>query len=132
MQCKSSQPAAASVSTATLLNTYWRLAEMNGEPLTTPDGRREVHIILTQEGNENRLKGFAGCNSVGGTFRQEEQKLTFSAISTKMMCDPESMKVEDFLLGALTETDSYTISGETLSLLEGETALASFQAVYLK
>jgi hypothetical protein len=42
------------------------------------------------------------------------------------------MVIEDFLLKALSATDSYEIKGETLTLLEGNVALAVFQSVYLK
>ena len=132
-QCKSTKPAAdATASTASLLNTYWKLSEVNGDPLETPAGAREVHIILSHDDQENRLKGFAGCNNIGGGFTLDGQKLTFSAFSTKMMCTPEQMKIEDFLLKSLSTTDSYEIKGETLMLLQGDVALAVFQSVYLK
>lgn len=129
-QCKSTQSPASS--TASLVNTYWRLAEMNGEPVQTPANVREAHIILIQEDQENHVKGFAGCNTIGGSFKQDGNSLSFSAFSTKMMCPENQMKVEDFLLKALSTTDNYEINGETLSLLQGETTLAIFQAVYLK
>ena len=132
VQCKSSKPATATQATASLLNTYWRLAEMNGEPVQTPAGVREVHIILTVSDQENRIKGFAGCNNLGGSFKQDGKKISFSAFSTKMMCAPAQMKIEDFLFQALTATDNYELKGETLSLMEGQTQLATFQAVYLK
>lgn len=131
-QCKSTKPTPETGSTATLLNTYWRLAEVNGNPLQTPAGVREAHIILSHDDGENRIKGFDGCNTIGGSFRQEDQKLTISAYSTRMACLPEQMKIEDFLLKALTAADHYEIKGETLTLLEGETTLAIFQSVYLK
>jgi heat shock protein HslJ len=131
-QCKSSTPVADTNPTATLLNTYWRLADMNGEPVKPPAGTREVHVILSRDDQENRMKGFAGCNNIGGSFKQEGLKITFSAFSTKMMCEPNQMKIEDFLLNALTATDNYIIKGETLTLLEGDTVLATFESVYLK
>lgn len=130
-QCKSAKVNPDTSPNATLLNTYWRLTEVNGEPLQTAAGVRDVHMVLTRDDQENRLKGFAGCNNFGGSFRQDDNKLTFSAFSTKMMCAPEQMKVEDFLMNALTATDSYEIRGETLSLLQGETELASFKAVQI-
>jgi len=131
IQCKSTQSASGKP-TATLINTYWKLAEANGERIETPAGVREVHIILTVENNENRLKGFAGCNNIGGSFKQDQNKLTFSAFSTKMMCPNQQMKLENFLLDLLSATDNYLIKGEDLMLLEGDTELAIFKAVYLK
>lgn len=131
-QCKTAKPSSDTSSTATLLNTYWRLTEMNGEALQTPAGVREVHIILSHADQEDKIKGFAGCNNIGGTFKQDGQKLTFSAFSTRMMCPPEQMKVEDFLLKALTATDTYEIKGEILTLLEGQTVVGRFESVYLR
>ena len=128
-QCKSTKPDAPSQ--ATLLNTYWKLADVNGNPVITPENGREAHIILTNEGGEPKLKGFAGCNSLGGSYTLEKEKLKFLAITTKMMCDPERMKVEDYLLNALNSADSYSIEGETLELLVGDTSIADFKAVYL-
>ena len=132
LQCKSAKPSSDTSSTATLVNTDWRLVEMNGEPVQTPPGVREVHIILTHADQEDKIKGFAGCNNIGGTFKQDGQKLTFSAFSTRMMCPPEQMKVEDFLLKALTAADNYEIKGEKLTLLEGQTVVGRFESVYLK
>lgn len=130
-QCKSSSKSMqVTTTTASLVNTHWRLSEVNGEPLQTPDGAREVHILLVQSDGENQLKGYAGCNTIAGTFNQDGEELTFSAASTRMMCPPAQMKVEDFLLKALSTADHYEIKGETLTLLQGETALATFRSVF--
>lgn len=127
LQCKSAKPTTDS-SPATLLNTHWRLAEMNGEPVLTSAGQRDVHIILTQADGEDRISGYAGCNNIGGTFKRNGDKISFSAFTTRMMCPPEQMKVEDFLLKALTATDNYEISGETLTLMEGEIVVGKFSS----
>jgi heat shock protein HslJ len=132
VQCKGSKTTATPAPMASLLNTYWRLEEVNGEPVQTPAGIREVHVVLTVTDQGNQLKGFAGCNNIGGSFTQDGKKLSFSTFSTKMMCSAGQMKVEDFLLQALTAADNYELKGETLSLLEAQTELATFQAVYLK
>jgi heat shock protein HslJ len=125
-QCKTAQ--VADVKT-TLENTYWKLTEMNGEPVITGDNEKEVHLILTQEGGQPKLKGFAGCNSIGGTYALTGNKLKFTVISTKMMCDPSHMAVENFLVGVLASATTYSIDGETLELLDGDTSLADFKAV---
>ncbi len=130
-QCKSTKPV-NQVPPATLLNTYWRLAEMNGEPVRTPESAREVHIILSSDDGQNQLKGFAGCNTLGGTFNVDGNKLSFSAFSTKMMCSPDRMKVEDFLFNVLATTDTYVLEGATLHLLQGDVEIAEFQSVHLK
>ncbi len=65
VQCKSTEK---NVSTASLENTYWRLDEMNGESFVPPTDAKEAHIILTTVNTEKRVKGFAGCNNMGGGF----------------------------------------------------------------
>jgi heat shock protein HslJ len=42
------------------------------------------------------------------------------------------MQLERAFSKALTETDSYSISGDTLKLLKGDTILAEFEALYLR
>ena len=32
-----------------LLNTYWKLAELEGQPVSTPEGQREAHMVLVEE-----------------------------------------------------------------------------------
>ncbi|MBA4055140.1 MAG: hypothetical protein C0490_10535 [Marivirga sp.] len=126
IQCK---PTQVSSSVATLENTYWRLSEMNGNPVMTPDSVREAHFILSPQGN---IKGFAGCNSLAGSYTLADKKIRFIVITTKMMCPPEQMEIETFFTKALSSADSYKIDGETLELYEGNTSLAEFKSVYLK
>lgn len=121
----------SSASTATLENTYWKLAEMNGKPLTTPADAKEVHIVLTNEGDSKRIKGYAGCNSLGGSYTLSGNEIKFIAITTKMMC-VDRMDVEDYLLKALSSANRYKIIGETLELYQGDALVARFQSVYLK
>lgn len=128
IQCKSTQP---TTSTARLENTYWKLSEMNGIPVSTPENQREVHFVLTKDGNDTTLKGFAGCNTMGGTYTTTGNKIKFSTFSTKMMCN-ERMDIENFIFSTLRDADTYKIIGETLELYQGNTFLAKFESVYLK
>jgi heat shock protein HslJ len=126
-QCK---PTEKTTSAANLENTYWKLTERNGEPIATPENGREVHIILTKEGTETRLKGFAGCNGMGGSYTVKEGEIKFSVITTKMMCD--RMEIENYIVGVLNSANHYEIEGETLKLYNDATFLAKFESVYLK
>ena len=112
---------------ASLTNTYWKLAEMNGKPVQTPENAREVHIKFVEDGN--RLQGFAGCNGVGGDYTLgKHNKITMRMISTQMYCD--RMEVENYLSDAVTKADNYRIEGEKLFLLQGKKQLAEFVSVY--
>jgi heat shock protein HslJ len=118
--CKSSK-----TTTATMLeNTRWKLAEMNGLPVITPDNGKDVYFLL----RDKKLEGFGGCNSITGSYTVAGDKITFTTASTRMMCGKEQMEIEDFYTYALSHAASYKIDGNTLELYEGETSLAEFQA----
>jgi heat shock protein HslJ len=129
VQCK---PTKTNQSLTALENTYWKLSEMNGNPVITPEGVKEAHFVLSTAGNQSYIKGFGGCNSLAGSYTRSGEQIKFTVISTKMMCPPEQMEVETFFMKALTAADSYKIDGEVLELYEGNTSLADFKAVYFK
>ncbi|HYG18331.1 MAG TPA: META domain-containing protein [Ohtaekwangia sp.] len=126
-QCK---PTQNTTSVANLENTYWKLSEINGKPVTTAEGVKEVYMVLGKEGSEQRLKGFGGCNNMGGSYTLSGNTIKFIVISTKMACD--RMDIENFFFNALSRADRYLIKGETLELYQGETFLTRFESVYLK
>jgi putative lipoprotein len=124
------KPTAKTASVAHLENTYWKLSEMNGMPVITPADAKEVHIVLASADGEKQLRGFGGCNGLGGSYTLTGDKIKFTTISTKMFCESR-MDVENFLTKVLAEADHYKITGETLELYEGGTFLAKFESVYL-
>lgn len=128
LQCKS---ATNNSSVASLENTYWKLAEMNGLPVITPANGKEVHFVMSNDGGEKRIHGFAGCNNLAGSYTTQGSNIKFTAITTKMMC-ADRMDVEDFFTKALSEANAFKIKGETLELYQGDTMLAKFESVYLK
>jgi heat shock protein HslJ len=126
VQCKSAR---VSTAKASLENTHWRLSEMNGNPIITLEGSRDVYFMLTTEQGQKRVTGFAGCNSITGGYTLSGDKIKFVIASTKMMCPDEQMAVEDFLLKTLSAASSYQVEGNVLELFEGQTSLADFKAI---
>ena len=114
---------------AELIGTYWRLAELNGEMVNTPEGMKEAHMILA--GAESRVHGNAGCNNFFGQFKTSENTLAFSAIGSTMMACPQAMDTERGFLTALGATTRYEIIGLFLKLYAEDQLLARFEAVYL-
>jgi len=114
---------------AELIGTYWRLAELNGEMVNTPEGMKEAHMILA--GAESRVHGNAGCNNFFGQFKTSENTLTFSALGSTMMACPQAMDTERGFLVALGATTRYEISGLFLKLYAEDQLLAQLEAVYL-
>jgi heat shock protein HslJ len=122
VQCKGTQQGLV----ASLENTYWKLTEAAGKPVTTPEGGREVHMILSDTDNQRNIKGFAGCNGLGGDYTVDGNKIRFSTITTRMFCELQ-MEVENRFTQALTEADRYEIRGETLDLYKGDVVVARFE-----
>jgi heat shock protein HslJ len=114
---------------AELQNTYWKLLELDGQPVLTPEGMREAHIILT--GDESKAHGHAGCNNFFGAFQTSGDKLTFSALGSTMMACPEGMDTEQAFLQVLGETTRFEISGQFLTLYAEDRRLARLEAIYL-
>lgn len=112
-----------------LINTYWKLEELDGKAVTTPEDQREAHMVLV--GEESRVRGNAGCNNFFGTYQVEGDSLSFSQVGATMMACLEGMETEAGFLAALGAADRYEISGAMLSLYEGDKLLAKFEAVHL-
>lgn len=115
-----------------LIETYWKLTELMGEPIITTTGKKtEMRMILKKEGNQ--VSGNGGCNSFRGIYTLlEGNRLSFSQlVSTKMACI--NMEKEATFMEVLQKADNYSIQGKMLSLNKGRMApLAKFEAVYMK
>ena len=114
---------------ASLTDTYWKLLELDGEPVITHEGMREAHVILAS--SESRAHGFAGCNNFFGGYQIDGDTLTFSAMGSTMMACPQGMDTEQAFLSALGKTTRFTISGQFLQIYTVDQLLARFEAVYL-
>ena len=132
---KSSSPgdetssAAGSVSeTSALVGPRWRLVELEGQPSLAGGGAREPHLIFSRTDGADRVGGATGCNSMGGKYRIDGERIHFAELfSTKMACVEDArMRQETRFLGALERADGYAISGETLTLRAGDTVVAKF------
>ena len=113
-----------------LVEKYWRLTELFGEPVNIPEGGGGAHIIFKKE--ESRITGNGGCNTFNGSFTLKPgNRISFSkTISTMMMC--ANMDTEAKLYQVLEMADNYTISGDKLVLNKARMApLARFEVVYM-
>lgn len=114
-----------------LVEKYWKLTELFGNPVTTPEGGKEAHMILKIDGN--RVNGNSGCNSFNGTYQLKPgNRISFSQMaSTMMMC--LNMDTEKKMNEVLGMADNYVVNGDTLVLNKARMApLARFEAVYMK
>ena len=121
---------ANSTAQASLTNTYWKLIELKGQAVKTEAGQREIKLTLR---GENKVTGFAGCNSFFGSYTFDESKITISQLAASRKFCTETMDMETLFLKTLTEVAGYKIIGQTLHLSDDEGRLqARLQAVYLK
>ena len=107
-------------------NSRWKLVslDMNGTKTPALDGT-EVTLSFQTSG---QVGGNSGCNSFGGSYRVEGTKIQFGEImSTLMACaDPKVMDQEQAYLAALQKISSYELSGDQLTLLNGDQPLLTF------
>lgn len=119
-------------STAELLNTNWKLTQLGGHVITTPEGAREIHLVLHSE--NQRVAGFSGCNNMMGNYVLEGDKLRFGQMgSTMMACVGSGMELEKEFHSVFPQVAHWSIRGETLQLRDADgKTLANFESRYLK
>lgn len=133
--CAKSSPSGDETTTATgsvsaasaLQGPRWRLVELEGQPSIPGGGSREAHLIFSRD-SVDRVGGATGCNTMGGHYTAEGDRIRFSDLfSTKMACvEEDRMRQETRFVDALGRVDRYAISGDTLTLSEGGSIVARF------
>jgi len=117
---------------ADLVEKRWKLTELMGEKVETPQNGKEAFIILHTEGA--RVNGNFGCNDFSGSYELKPgNRLYFNQlVGTQKMC-LSNMEIESAFKEALDRVDSYVINGDVLILNRARMApLAKFEAVYLQ
>ena len=113
----------------TLDNTYWKLVELEGDPVQLQEAQREPYLIL--RANNRSVGGFAGCNNLTGTYDVKGDSLSFGKLASTLMACPH-MDAETAFTRALERVRTYLIQGESLDLRDGTESIARFRAVYLR
>ncbi len=124
--------AADAPATAALLNTRWRLVELDGQPVTLAAGQRELFLQLSGDGN--RVRGFGGCNALSGRFEQGSDGLQFKALAlTRRACAGAAGVQEAGYLAALQATAARQVVGDALQLRDAQGRVRlRFEALYLR
>lgn len=112
---------------------YWKLKILEGREIKMKENQ-EREIYFTLKIAEKRVEGFAGCNTINGTYELEEgNRIRFSQMATTMKACPDVSINESEFLEVFNLADNYTIVNDTLSLNVGRRApLAVFEAVKFK
>jgi putative lipoprotein len=81
----------------------------------------EAGITFNEDGT---VAGNSGCNGFGGNYTVEGDQVAFSEIvSTLIACEEPIMSQEEAVFKVLTDTASYAIEGNTLTLTNNEMTL---------
>ncbi len=100
----------------------WRLVggAHHGEPIPIP---ADAPITMTIDGVE--VSGRAACNLYDGDVTLDDERITFSAMSTtEMGCDQPVMDAESAYLAALADVERWARDGERLTLASDAVELA--------
>ncbi|MFF3223612.1 META domain-containing protein [Nocardia suismassiliense] len=89
--------------------------------LITPDAQMRSQTIdevkptltIAEDGN---VSGSAGCNRMTGRATGPDTELTFQVGTTKMLCSPEVMEVEQAVLKVLDGKTTATVDADVLTL----------------
>ncbi|MFD3508327.1 META domain-containing protein [Nocardia sp. NPDC058666] len=99
-----------------LIGTTWAAGTM-----LTPDAQvrstaldEAAPTLLISDGGA--VSGNAGCNRMTGTAAVDGATVTFAVATTRMMCPPDVMDVEQHVLRALDGKTTATIDADTLTL----------------
>lgn len=113
-----------------IVGTHWKLIKLEGQDVKVAKNQ-EKEIYFTLEADGNQVQGFAGCNTLNGTYALEDgQRIRFSQMSVTLRACPDVAVDESQYLQVFELADNYTINDGELALNVGRRApLAVFKAV---
>ncbi len=104
-----------------LEGTTWQLTALAGAADQSAVPAMNADLILA----DGTASGFGGCNQFTTSYTLAGTALSFGVpASTMMACGDPAMAFESVYLGALPTVASYTITGDTLELLDGTGTVA--------
>lgn len=105
-----------------LAGTNWTMSSIPGFELENT--RKPVTLSFAD--TTDRMGGNAGCNSFGGHYTVSGNTVKLDKIiSTKMACLP-GMETENRVMNVMRNTNHFTVSGDKLTLKQGEKVLAEY------
>lgn len=112
--------ACASSSGDSLVGKHWKLASYGpvSAPIPATPGV-ETNLTFGADGN---LSGNLGCNSMGGDYTVNNQKIVFGSVfATEMACLEEGrMSQESAAFQVLQGTTEFKIEGDTLTITSAD------------
>jgi putative lipoprotein len=110
-----------------LRETYWKLVQLEDQPVTATDQQQEANLVFHTEGS--RVAGSSGCNRLTGAYAVDGQTLRFNGIASTRMACMRGMEMEASFLAALEKVRTWKINGQQLDLADSNgRLLARFMA----
>lgn len=115
-------PGTAEPSAPTSLTGAWKLTSFgSADVLSAALADVEAGLTFNDDGT---VTGTSGCNEFGGGYSVEGAQITFKEIvSTLKLCDSPLMGQEEAMQQVLTETATYQIDGNTLTITNNDRVL---------
>src|SRR5690349_18311378 len=93
----------------------WKLTSYGSAASPTPAVANAGAGLTFKE--DGTVSGTSGCNGLGGNYKVKADQITFDQIvSTLMACDDPRMKQEGAVHQVLSNTATFRIEGDTLTL----------------
>jgi putative lipoprotein len=98
----------------------WRLASYNFiDKVAYPIDKMTITLNVREDG---RLGGKSGCNSYGGGYTVEDNKLKLTGMfSTRMACEEMRMSFEGRFLAVLGAADTFSLENGELTITDPKT-----------
>ncbi|MES2579926.1 MAG: META domain-containing protein [Pseudomonadota bacterium] len=113
MLCACAKPSTATtnstqntLSPAQIVNKIWQVEDINQRGIID-----NAHVTL-MFGDDNRISGKSGCNNYSGSYTLTGNKLAVipPMISTRMMCPPALMQLENEYIAILSTAEKVELS----------------------
>ncbi len=107
-----------------MLNGSWKLVSLNGKTINVSEESRRPRITFVP--TEQRVNGFAGCNSFFGGFTAAATQISFTNIgATRMACHDDTL--EQPFLAVISDTSlMYQVTATTLKLMKNNQSVMEF------
>ncbi len=111
---------------APLLETYWRLREINGTPVTIFPDQPEPHLILRDNG---QASGSDGCNNFFMSWKRKDNGMTFADGGSTLRLCPQGEEQARAIHEMFSKVDAWNINGSMLELRSDNSIVAVLEAV---
>lgn len=111
---------------APLMETYWRLRELNGAPVELFAEQPEPHLILRDNG---QASGSDGCNNFFMNWKRKDESIRFSDGGSTLRICPRGEEQARAMHTMFSRADEWNINGSMLELRSKNSIVAVFEAV---